>query len=112
MVMHHYHTRRRAEPYPASTFMMRILDFVVYVAGIVGPQATIPQIYKIYFTHDAGGVSLLTWSMYALFDIPWIIYAVVHKERPLVVCYSLWFFFNAIVAIGAGLYGGGQLGLL
>lgn len=91
---------------------MRILDFVVYVAGIVGPLATIPQIYKIYSTHDAMGVSLLTWSMYALFDIPWIIYAVVHKERPLIVCYSLWFAANAVVAIGAALYGGGALNLL
>ncbi len=112
MVMHHYHTRRRAEPYPASTFRMRVLDFSVYVAGVLGAFATIPQIIKIYSTHDAGGVSLLTWSMYTLFDIPWVIYAIVHKERPLVVCYSLWFFFNTTVVIGVLMFGGGQLGLL
>ncbi len=104
--MHHYHSRKRAEPYPAKTFRMRLLDFVVYVAGVAGPLATIPQIIQIYSSQDARGVSLLTWTVYALFDIPWIIYATVHKERPLIVCYSLWFFFNAAVALGALLYGG------
>lgn len=103
--MHHYHTRKRAEPYPARTYGMRLLDFVVYVAGVAGPLGTIPQVVQIYSTHDASGVSLLTWTIYALFDIPWIIYAFVHKERPLIVCYCLWFVFNAAVALGALLYG-------
>lgn len=112
MSLHHYHTRRRAEPYPARTLWLRVLDFVVYVAGVAGPLATIPQIIKIYSTQDATGVSLLSWSVFALFDIPWIIYAMVHRERPLVVCYSLWLVANAAVAVGAFLYGGTQAGIL
>ena len=110
--MHHYHVRKRREPYPARTWGMRLLDACVYTAGIIGPLATIPQIIKIYSSHDALGVSLLTWSMYALFDIPWIIYAIVHRERPLIVCYVLWFLANTTVAIGALLYGGTHLGFL
>lgn len=112
MVMHHYHTRRRAEPFPARTYGMRLLDFVVYVAGIAGPLATVPQIVKIYSTQDAAGVSLMSWSIFALFDIPWIIYALVHKERPLVVCYTLWLIANVTVAVGVLLYGGATAGVL
>ena len=103
---HHWHLRRRV-PAVSSRRLVRLLDVVVYVVGILGPLATIPQVIQIYTTHDATGVSVLSWSMYALFDIPWIVYAVVHKSGPLIVCYLLWFLFNALVAIGALLYGTG-----
>ena len=102
---HRFHTRRRNEPFPAHTMWLRALDIVVYIAGIVGPLATIPQVLQIYTTHNAAGVSFITWGAYALFDIPWIIYAFVHREPPLIVCYVLWFLFNSAVAIGVLLYG-------
>jgi uncharacterized protein with PQ loop repeat len=86
--------------------LVRTLDYIVYGAGILGPLATFPQVYQIYSTHNASGLSLLTWSTYAFLDIPFIIYAFVHREPPLIVCYSLWFVFNLAVAIGVLLYGG------
>jgi len=104
-VLHHLHTRKRREPYPASAYKLRVLDGVVYVVGILGPFATIPQLVQIYTTHSAVGVSVLSWGTYAVFDIPFIIYATVHKEKPLMVCYWLWLFFNCAVAFGAVLYG-------
>jgi uncharacterized protein with PQ loop repeat len=107
MSLHHYHTRKRREPYPAQTLYMRLLDGVIYVVGILGPLATIPQVLKIYVAHDAAGVSLFSWAIYALFDIPWIMYAIAHKERPLIICYTLWFFFNSLVLVGVLLYGSG-----
>src|ERR1700688_4365969 len=80
---HHYHTRVRRQPYPAKSMGLRALDVVVYIAGILGPLATLPQVLQIYTTHNASGISLATWSLYALFDLPWIIYAIVHREPPL-----------------------------
>jgi MtN3 and saliva related transmembrane protein len=100
----HYHRRARREPYPSQRLWMRVLDIVVYIVGILGPLATIPQLYQIYSTHDAMGVSFITWAMYAVFDLPWVIYAFVHKEPPLIICYLLWFIFNILVAVGALLY--------
>lgn len=97
------------EPYPARTVGMRLLDVLVYAVGILGPLATIPQVVQIYTTHNVSGISFFTWSLYALFDIPWIIYAVAHRERPLIVCYSLWLVFNSLVAIGVAFYSPGLL---
>lgn len=102
---HHLHRRRRREPYPATGVGLRVLDIVVYAAGIAGPLATIPQVLEIYTTHSAEGVSLVTWLMYALFDLPWVIYAIVHREPPLILCYALWFAFNCAVVVGVLLYG-------
>ena len=104
-IPHHFHIRKRLEPYPSKRTLIRALDVVVYVVGILGPLATIPQVIKIYAAQDATGVSVLSWGIYALFDITWIVYAIVHKERPLIICYSLWFFFNVLVTVGALVYG-------
>ncbi len=101
----HLHTRSRREPYPARSMWLRTLDATVYVAGVLGPLATFPQVYQIYSTHYAGGLSFTTWGMYALFDIPFIIYAFAHREPPLIICYLLWFAFNLMVTIGIVLYG-------
>ncbi len=102
----HFHTRQRQHPYPAKSLSMRVLDVAVYVVGVVGPLATIPQLVQIYATHSASGVSFTTWGLYAITDIPWIIYALMHREPPLIMCYLLWFVFNSLVAFGVLLYGG------
>jgi uncharacterized protein with PQ loop repeat len=107
--MYHLYLRKRGkkklEPVPATTFGKRLLDATVLVVGIVGPIMTLPQILLIYGTHNATGISVLTWFGWALLDTPWIIYGIVHREPPLILTYMLWFVMNAIVGIGAILYG-------
>ncbi len=109
MSLRHLHVRKRAqkhlEPYPARTAWKRVLDRVVFLIGVLGPAMTLPQIILIYVGQDASGVSPFTWFGWALFDIPWILYGVAHRERPIIVTYSLWLVTNLIVAVGAVLYG-------
>jgi len=82
---------------------------VVYTVGILGPLFTLPQIAKIYLYQDAAGVSLISWAAFTVFDIPWIVYGYVHRERPIVITYILWLIVNAIVCVGVLLYGKGPL---
>ncbi len=107
--IHHLHIRKRIsknlEPFPATSPSKRLLDTVVYAAGIAGPLMTLPQLFEIYAHRNAGGVSVATWAAYAVFDIPWIVYGIVHRETPLVVTYFLWLAFNMLVVAGAVLYG-------
>ncbi|PIR83960.1 hypothetical protein COU18_00925 [Candidatus Kaiserbacteria bacterium CG10_big_fil_rev_8_21_14_0_10_51_14] len=106
--MRHLLLRKRVtktlEPYPARTIWKRVLDKLVYTVGIIGPLMTLPQIILIYAGQDASGVSPLTWFGWALLDIPWIVYGLVHREWPIVTTYSLWLSMNLIVAIGAVMY--------
>ncbi len=106
--MRHLHLRKRItknlEPYPARTALKRLLDKIVYGVGIIGPVMTIPQILLIYGGRDASGVAPESWFMWALLDIPWILYGLAHKEWPIVVTYTLWFVCNTVVFVGAILY--------
>ncbi len=110
--LNHLHLRKRSaalEPYPARAKWKRFLDHLVLVVGVLGPAASLPQLVKIYSLHNATGLSALTWGIWALMDTPWIIYGFVHRERPIVYTYLLWFSINTLTCIGAVIYGDGLL---
>lgn len=106
--LHHLHVRKRhshsLEPYPARTQWKRWLDKTVYAAGIIGPIMSLPQIIRIYGTGSADGIAPESWFMWALLDIPWIIYGLVHREFPIAMTYILWLLCNTLVLVGALLY--------
>jgi len=93
------------EPYPARTFGRRFLDVTVYAAGILGPVMSLPQVILVYVGQDVAGISVISWLGWAILDIPFIIYGFAHKERPIIITYTLWMLINLSVAIGAVIYG-------
>lgn len=106
--IHHLHIRKRKQskkdPYPHPHPWVNLLDRVVLFGGVLGPLMTLPQIHKIFALQTAAGVSLVTWLIHAIFDVPWIIYGVVHDSKPIMVAYLLWFVTNMAVVIGVLMY--------
>ena len=99
----HHHAQKKSS-IDNSTPLRKLLYQVTVIAGIVSPLMVGPQIYKIYSTRDASGVSALSWFAFALLDVPFIIYGYVHKEKPIIITYTLFFIGNLIVGIGALIY--------
>ena len=109
MSLHHLHARKRfsgkaLHPFPAISRVIRILDKVVYAAGIIAIIMMFPQLQLIYMEKNAAGIAPITWITLAILNIPWIIYGIVHKEKPIVLVYILWFIVNTLVFIGAVIY--------
>lgn len=106
---HHIHRRKRIhkklEKYPHSNKWIRNFDKFLLVIAVIGPLLTIPQIIKIFTLKNATGVSVISWSLLALFSIPWIIYGFIHKEKPIIVSYILWFILDMVVVFGTLRYG-------
>lgn len=107
----HLHVRKRLarglEPFPASTSFKRLLDRIVLLVGIAAPLMALTQLYKILMLQDAASVSSLFWGACALFNIPWVLYGIVHRERPIVVAYAIWFVVNTTTCLAAIYYGAG-----
>ena len=105
-LIHRHKHKHKNQPAPrgVSKFWKLFLDRVTLVAGILGPIMVIPQIYQIFSTHEAHGVSVLSWFAFAVLDIPFIAYGMLHKDRPIVTTYALFCIANTMVAIGAVLY--------
>lgn len=77
--------------------------------GIVGPLATLPQLFKLFFSHTehALGLSLTTWVLYALLAALWAVYGFVHKNPPIWVGNSLGFLMDMVMVIGIFWHTGG-----
>jgi uncharacterized protein with PQ loop repeat len=106
--LHHINRRKRKsinlEEYPSKKFWIRFLDKLLIFVAAVSPFMTLPQIILIFSTKSAESLSLFSWGMYTFFNIPWIIYGFVHKDRPIMIAYILWFIMNLTVTVGILLY--------
>ena len=111
--LYHIHLRKRIsknlEPFPAKNRPKRLLDAIVLTVGILGPLASLPQIFKIYLLQNAIGLSAISYVLWVLMDIPWILYGIAHRERPITFTYFAWLIVNCVILVGIFLYGDGAL---
>jgi uncharacterized protein with PQ loop repeat len=83
-----------------------IVNKIILAAAIIEPLFTFPQAYIIFKNQNAADVSLTTWIGFNLLTIIWIWYAIVNKEKVVLIYQGLYFLFNTLVIIAALLYGG------
>lgn len=81
------------------------MDKAIYVVGSFGLIMTIPQVTKIWIEKNASGVSAISWSAYLITAIFWLIYGIMHKEKPIIFTYSAWIVLEVAIVIGIILYG-------
>ncbi len=109
--MHYLGLRHKHESNPQphdkkkSSYVV-FLDKLTFVVGVVGPFTVVPQIYSIFSTKSAQGVSLATWLLIFIVTFPWVLYGMAHKEKSIIVSFTLWEIMNMSVVVGVLLYGG------
>jgi len=74
------------------------------VAAIVQPLTTIPQVYKVYSTHNVAGLSLFTWLGYALVGLVFLAYGIKYKLKPIYLTQIIWFSLQMSIVIGILIY--------
>jgi uncharacterized protein with PQ loop repeat len=76
------------------------VDRITMLVGMCMPLVTIPQFYDVWFSRRTNGVSLVTWSFFTLQAGIFGVFALRHKERPLVITYIPLFFIELGIVIG------------
>jgi uncharacterized protein with PQ loop repeat len=105
LIHHRLHKKKQsAATITRPAGWLLVLEKATIIAGVIGPTMVIPQIFKIYYLHNASGVSALSWFAFGVLDIPFLLYGAAHKDRPIMVTYTLWLIANFIVAAGAMVY--------
>ncbi len=84
----------------------RVIDRAAYVAALVGPMTTLPQVYQIYHSHSGHGISIAAWTGFTVYSAFWIVYGWVHRDLALTLANLLWTIFQGMVLVGAILWGG------
>lgn len=106
--LHHLHSRKRIyknlEPYPHPSAWARFVDRTMYVIGIGAPLVLIPQIAEVWVDRNVGGISIFTWSAFAVINVFWLVYGSLHKEKPLIISSGLLIVLNFAVAFGVVLF--------
>jgi len=102
--LHHLYKRKRQGSYPSKKKSVALLDKVVLFLAFVAPVFELPQLFEIYSKKAAENVSIITWGFFSLMAVPWFIYGLVHKEKPIIVLYLLWFLIDTTIVIGILLY--------
>lgn len=106
---HHQETRKRLyqnlDIYPHTNKLKNFIDKMVYIAGIVSPLFTFPQVYKIWINKSALDVSLITWITYLFVSIIWLLYGVLHKEKPIIILNFGLTIVNFLIVLGTIIYG-------
>jgi uncharacterized protein with PQ loop repeat len=98
--LRHKHERTVAHRQHKRTPYLVFLDKLTFVAGVIGPFTVLPQIWTIYVDHSVAGVSLVTWALIFIVTFPWILYGVAHKDKSIMVSFSLWEVVNLAVVVG------------
>lgn len=80
----------------------RAIDRVVTAVAFLGPLTSLPQIIEIWFVdRSAAGVSVLTWSAFVVMAAVWLLYGIVHKQRPIIISNALWIVAQSLIVAGA-----------
>jgi MtN3 and saliva related transmembrane protein len=108
LARHHQHVRKRLyknlEIYPQENKLKHVLDILVYFASLFGIVMTFPQLWIIWVEKNAAGISVLSWSAYTLTALIWMMYGIVHKEKPIIYANICAAILNILIVVGTILY--------
>jgi len=91
----------RAKGFPTKTSVAKdALDILIYPIAIGAPLAMVPQVVIVYVTHDVAGLTLITWLLFGCFNLIWIFYGWVHRERPIMVTNVMLAILNFSLVVG------------
>lgn len=98
---HHFFLRRKKSLVPRfPTRWKPAVDKMIYVIAAVAPFSYLPQTYKLYTTHDAGGLALSTFVTLFFINFAWLAYGWAHRSSPLLISSVLFCAFHVAIIGG------------
>lgn len=97
--------KKRALAAAKKSKKMPLVDRATYAVAIIEPIITIPQATTIFIHRTAAGVSLTSWVGYEILTIVWVWYALVHKNRLILIYNLMYFVVQTVIIIGGIMYG-------
>ena len=80
--------------------LKKFINKFIYFAGGFGVAVIIPQVTKVWITKDVSGVSLTTWAGFFIASSFWLLYGMVHKEKPIIFTNIAVCFLDFLIILG------------
>jgi uncharacterized protein with PQ loop repeat len=94
---------RKGEPL-TQTFWTGVLDVAIYPVGALSLILTLPQVYDVWVLHEVAGVSVITWSMWTISSIVWVLYGIAHRAAAIVFMQICWITLYLLVISGTFIF--------
>jgi hypothetical protein len=78
---------------------------MMYFVSFAYPFTAIPQIYKVFTTHDVSSLALSSWLLYVVFGSVFVVYAVSKRLTPLIIEGLLWVTIYVLMVVAIVLFG-------
>lgn len=80
------------------------VDHVIYIAGFFAVAVYIPQLLKVWTEKNVESLSLLTWMGFVIGSVFWILYGIVHKQKPIIFINTCLATVQAVILLGIILF--------
>lgn len=94
-----------ATPAGVASLSETILSRVLGGMSVFTMLMTIPQVLTIWISHQAAGVSVVSWSAYFLSALLWFWYGFRKRDKNIYLPCVGWVGLDAAVIVGAVIYG-------
>ena len=74
-------------------------DKAAVIAAFLYPLSGLPQVIEV-FQGNTEGVSITSWLGFVAFSVFFMIYAVIHKIKPMIITNALWLVIDGLVLFG------------
>jgi uncharacterized protein with PQ loop repeat len=88
------------------TLEHRTINKAIFVVAALQPLGGVPQIIKIFKTHNAVSISISTWMIFEVFNLLWLWYGLANKQKAVIVSAVLFTITEGAVMVGGLLFGG------
>lgn len=79
---------------------MLIIDKSAYVMGGITVAVNIPQLISVWTSPDITGVSLVSWTGFLLGSCFWLLYGILHKEKPITTINAMLIVVQGLIVAG------------
>lgn len=76
------------------------MDGSAYLMGAITVAVNIPQLIAVWTKPDITGVSLVSWTGFLLGSLFWLIYGLLHREKPIIVINGGLIIIQALIVFG------------
>ena len=83
-----------------TVFLERLMIFV----AVVGPFANLPQLLKIWIKKKTNGVSLVSWILFSILSLVWLIYGIVKRDKYIIIALGITLILQLLIVIGTVIY--------
>jgi uncharacterized protein with PQ loop repeat len=86
----------RSESPASTTGMEKILRSLSVITMLM----TVPQVLTVWVGHNAGGVSLVSWTAYLISACLWFVYGIQKKDKTIYLACVGWVVLDSAIVAG------------